>query len=134
MRCYAFILASMYRYSWLVTFKIFQKFFLDRGVGGWGVSYPNFFGFLYIFIFTRPLRTKRFCSPKVQSSKTNRNFCRTYPTVFLLVCKHNVFDGECLRTTEPLFRTYEPSDYGNLRNRKLTVNVVVGLRTAEPSE
>ena len=24
-------------------------FFLDRGVGGWGVSYPNFFGFLYIF-------------------------------------------------------------------------------------
>ena len=31
-------------------FEIFRNFFfLDRGVGGWGVSYPNFFGFLYIF-------------------------------------------------------------------------------------
>ena len=30
-------------------------------------------------------------------------------------CKRNVFDGtiklECIRTTGPLFRTYEPSDY-----------------------
>ena len=26
-------------------FEIFQNFFfLDRGVGGWGVSYPKFFG------------------------------------------------------------------------------------------
>ena len=47
MRCYDFVLASMYRYSWLITFEIFRNFFLDRGVGGWGVSYPNFFGFLY---------------------------------------------------------------------------------------
>ena len=26
-------------------FRDFPQFFLDRGVGGWGVSYPNFFGF-----------------------------------------------------------------------------------------
>ena len=50
MRCYAFVLASMYRYPWLITFEIFRNFFFfDTGVGGWGVSYPNFFGFLYIF-------------------------------------------------------------------------------------
>ena len=37
------------RYSWLITFEIFRNFFWDRGVGGWGVSYPNFFGFfLYL--------------------------------------------------------------------------------------
>ena len=51
---YAFVLASMYRYSWLITFEIFQNFFfLDRGVGGWGVSYPNFF---WIFIFFKYLQ------------------------------------------------------------------------------
>ena len=56
MRCYAFVIASMYRYSWLNTFEIFRNFFLDRGVGGWGVSYPNFFGFLYFFyIYKAPL-------------------------------------------------------------------------------
>ena len=56
MRSYAFVLASMYMYSWLITFEIFQIFFLDRGVGGWGVSYPKFFFDFYIsFIFTRPL-------------------------------------------------------------------------------
>ena len=30
-------------------FLDFPEFVLDRGVGGWGVSYPNFFGFLYFF-------------------------------------------------------------------------------------
>ena len=35
--------------TWLITFEIFRIFFLDRGVGGWGVSYSNFFGFLYFF-------------------------------------------------------------------------------------
>ena len=50
------LLCRPYRYSWLITFEIFLNFFFwDRGVGGWGVSYPNFFGFLYFFIFTRPL-------------------------------------------------------------------------------
>ena len=49
MRCYAFVRASIYRYAWLIIFEIFRIFFfLDRGVGGWGVSYPNFF---WIFIF-----------------------------------------------------------------------------------
>ena len=38
-----FVLASMYRYSWLITLEIFRNFVWDRGVGGWGVSYPNFF-------------------------------------------------------------------------------------------
>ena len=47
---YAFVLASMYRYSWLMTFEIFRNFlFLDRGVGGWGVSYPIFLGIFNIF-------------------------------------------------------------------------------------
>ena len=61
MRCYAFVLASMYRYSWLITFEIFRNFFfLDRGVGGWGVSYPNFFGFLYFFyIYKAPIIIKK---------------------------------------------------------------------------
>ena len=54
MRCYAFVLASMYRYSWLITFKIFRNIFLDRRVGGWGVSYPNFFGFFFEYLL-RPL-------------------------------------------------------------------------------
>ena len=40
----------------VITFEIFLNFFLDREVGGWGVSYPNFFGFLYIFyIYKAPL-------------------------------------------------------------------------------
>ena len=57
MRCYALVLASMYRYSWLITFEIFLNFFFfDKGVGGWGVSYPNFFWiYIYFFIFTRPI-------------------------------------------------------------------------------
>ena len=51
----------MYMYSWLITFEIFRNFvFLDRGVGGWGVSYPNMFWmFIYFFIFTRPLFAKK---------------------------------------------------------------------------
>ena len=48
MRCYAFVLASMVNY-----FEIFRNFFLDRGVGVWGVSYPTFvlyfFNFFYIY-------------------------------------------------------------------------------------
>ena len=55
MRCYAFVLASMYRYSSLITVEIFRNFFWDRGVGGWGVSYTNFFGFLYfLYIYKAP--------------------------------------------------------------------------------
>ena len=38
----------------VITFEIFQIFFLDRGVGGWGQLYRNFFGIF--FIFTRSLR------------------------------------------------------------------------------
>ena len=51
MRCYDFVLASMYRYSWLITFEIFRNFVWDRGVGGWGVSYPYLFEFVYIFFY-----------------------------------------------------------------------------------
>ena len=48
----AFVLASMYRYSWLHTFEIFRIFFFwDRGVGGWGVSYPIFFWIFIFFIY-----------------------------------------------------------------------------------
>ena len=57
MRSYAFVLASMYRYSWLITFEIFQNFFfwIEGWVCGWGVSYPKFFWiFIYFFIFIRP--------------------------------------------------------------------------------
>ena len=31
-------------------FQDFTEFFLDRGVGGWGVSYPNFLD-IYIFFY-----------------------------------------------------------------------------------
>ena len=42
----------MYRYSWLITFEIFQIFFfLDRGVGGWGQLYPNFFWIFGFFLY-----------------------------------------------------------------------------------
>ena len=55
MRCYDFVLASLYRYLWLITFEIFRNFFLDRGVGGWGVSYPNLFWiFIFFYIFKAP--------------------------------------------------------------------------------
>ena len=46
----AFVLVSMYRYSWLITFEIFRNFF---GIEGWvGGVYriQTFFGFLYFFI------------------------------------------------------------------------------------
>ena len=58
MRCYAFVLAYMYRYAWLIIFEIFRIFFfLDRGVGGWGVSYPNFFWIFIFFLYLQgPLR------------------------------------------------------------------------------
>ena len=46
MRYHAFVLASMYKYSWLITFEIFLTFFfLD--VGGYCIQ--TFFGFLYFF-------------------------------------------------------------------------------------
>ena len=62
MRYHAFVLASMYKYSWLITFEIFLNFFFgDRGVGG-VYCIQTFFGFLYFFIFTRPLRLIRFIS------------------------------------------------------------------------
>ena len=55
MRCYAFVLASIYMYSWLISFEIFRNFFFDRGVGSWGVSYPNFFGiFIFFYIYKAP--------------------------------------------------------------------------------
>ena len=38
-------------YVWLITFEIFRNYFLDRGVGGWGVSYPNFFGIFIYFLY-----------------------------------------------------------------------------------
>ena len=47
----AFVLASMYRYSGVITCEIFWNFFWDRGVGGWGVSYPNFFLDFYIYFY-----------------------------------------------------------------------------------
>ena len=49
-------------------------------------------------------------------------------------CKQNVFDGaiklECLRTTGPLFRTYEPSDYRTF----ITESCKSRCRTYEPSD
>ena len=35
-------------------FRDFPEFFLDRGVDGWGVSYPNFFGFFFFYIYKAP--------------------------------------------------------------------------------
>ena len=56
MRCYAFVLASMYRYSWLITFEIFRN--VTFWVGGWGVSYAIFFGYLYFsYIYKAPKRS-----------------------------------------------------------------------------
>ena len=53
MRCYAFVLASMYRYSWLIrpTFEISPEKKLDRGVGGVYRIKKK----LVFLIFTRPL-------------------------------------------------------------------------------
>ena len=49
-------------------------------------------------------------------------------------CKRNVFDRpiklECLRTTGPLFRTYEPSDYRTF----ITESCKSRHRTYEPSD
>ena len=47
MRSYAFVIASMYRYSWLMTFEIFQNFlFFIEGWVGCIVSNVFFFFFL----------------------------------------------------------------------------------------
>ena len=35
----------------VMTFEIFQIFFLDRGVGGWGQLYPNFFWIFGFFLY-----------------------------------------------------------------------------------
>ena len=36
----------------VITFEIFQIFFfLDRGVGGWGQLYPNFFWIFGFFLY-----------------------------------------------------------------------------------
>ena len=59
MGCYDFVLASMYRYSWLVTFDIFRNFFfwIEGWVGG-VYRIQTFFGFLYIFyIYKAPNAT-----------------------------------------------------------------------------
>ena len=49
-------------------------------------------------------------------------------------CKQSVFDGaiklECLRTTGPIFRTYEPSDYRTF----ITESCKSRYRTYEPSD
>ena len=54
--------------------------------------------------------------------------------MFRYFCKQNAFDGgnklECLRTTEPVFRTYEPSDYRTFR----TESSKSRYRTYEPSD
>ena len=42
-----------------VVITFFPDFVLDRGVGGWGQLYPNFFGFLDFFIFTMFLNANR---------------------------------------------------------------------------
>ena len=53
MRCYAFVLASVYRYSWLITFvEIFRIFF---GIEGWVGGVYRIQTFLDFFIFTWPL-------------------------------------------------------------------------------
>ena len=71
MRCYAFVLAFMYRYAWLIIFEIFRNFFfLDRGVGGWGVSYPNFFWIFIFFLYLQgPLNT---CTGRVTNEKLRK--------------------------------------------------------------
>ena len=44
--------------------------------------------------------------------KTNRNFAENIPQLFLILLQTKCIRWrECLRTTEPSFRTYEPSDY-----------------------
>ena len=35
----------------VITFEIFQIFFWDRGVGGWGQLYPNFFWIFGFFLY-----------------------------------------------------------------------------------
>ena len=55
-RAYAFVLASMYRYSWLITFEIFHNFFfwIEGWVGG-VYRIQTFFGFLYfLYIYKAP--------------------------------------------------------------------------------
>ena len=51
MSCYAFVLAPMYRYSWLITFEIFHNFFF--GIEGWvdGVYRIQTFLDFYIFLY-----------------------------------------------------------------------------------
>ena len=105
MRCYDFVLASMYRYSWLITFEIFRNFFFDRGVGGWGVSYPNFF---WIFIFTRPLNhspigfvnkflTKKWCDTFHdrtfhRNKRVTKGFLVTPLHLYILIFLNNMSD------------------------------------------
>ena len=50
--CLGSVLASMYRYSWLITFEIFRIFFF--GIEGCIVS-KLFLDFYIFFIFTWPL-------------------------------------------------------------------------------
>ena len=52
----------MYRYSWLITFEIFQIFFfwIEGWVGGVNCI-QTLFGFLDFFIFTRSLNVNHFC-------------------------------------------------------------------------
>ena len=72
MRCYAFVIASMYRYSWLITFKIFRNFFWIEGWVGGVYSIQTFLDFIIFFIFTRPLRCDR---TLMQNESQLMSFC-----------------------------------------------------------
>ena len=83
MCCYAFVIASMYRYSWLISFEIFRNLFLHRGVGGWGVSYTNFFWiFIYLFIFTPLVRMQHIIDAAQHVTPSVHFGCHVFGTYF----------------------------------------------------
>ena len=56
-----YVLCTMYRYSWLITFEIFRNFFfLDRGVVGGVYRIQTSFGFLcFFYIYKAPYPLQR---------------------------------------------------------------------------
>ena len=54
MRPYAFVLVSMYRYSWLITLEIFPEFFWIEGWVGGVYRIQTIFGFLNTFFYKAP--------------------------------------------------------------------------------
>ena len=60
--------------------------------------------------------------------KTNRNFSRKDHTAVSVTFANKMHSMECLRTTEPLFRTYEPSDRRTFGMKNLL------FRTYKPSD